>query len=242
MNPIRLIAAALVFVWCAPGLPALASDQTYTYTVLHPILGEIGSWVDRVERSGGQTRIDTRLHVIIRILGVVAYREETQGSEVMQGDRLISVENVGDRDGQPIDVHGRIQDGKFVVKSRAGVLTGPLDIVPSDPWMVHGTMQGKVVSTRTGQIVDVSVTGGEMTTIQLQGVSVHVRHYVVVGDKRQEVWLGENGVPLMFRSIEDDIPIDFVLKTPLAQAVPGFVAAVTPVAPTPPARTGASDR
>ncbi|HUK10055.1 MAG TPA: DUF6134 family protein [Stellaceae bacterium] len=240
MNPIRLTVFVLAMAWCALGARALASEQIYTYTVVHPILGEIGSFTDRVNRSGVQTRVDTQLHVLVRILGVVAYREESQGSEVLEGDRLISLESDGDRDGQPIDVHGRVQDGKFVVKSRAGTISAPLDITPSDPWLVRGAMQAKVVSTRTGQIVDVSVTGGETVTIQLQGVSAHARHYLITGDKRQEVWMADNGIPLMMRSIEDNVPIDFVLKTPLAQAVPGFVAAAAPTAPQ--VRTNPSDR
>jgi endonuclease YncB( thermonuclease family) len=175
---------------------------------------------------------------------VVAYREEEQSTEVLQGNRLISLESIGDRDGQPVDIHGRIQDGKFVVKSKTGTIAAPLDVVPSDPWMVRLGSQGKVVSTRTGEVVDVNVTGGDIVTIQLQGVSVHARHYVIVGDKRQEVWMGDNDVPLKMRSYEDDgVTVDFVLKTPLAQAVPGFVAvAAAPVPEAPQARAGTSDR
>jgi Family of unknown function (DUF6134) len=238
--PIRLTAFALGMGWCALAVPAAASEQTYTYSVLHPVFGDIGIFTDRIDRSGGQLRIDTQMHVAVRLLGVVAYREEAQGSELMQGNQLISIENVGDIDGQPLSVHGQISGGKFVVRSRAGTVMAPLNVLPSDPWLVRLSNQGKVVSTRTGQVVDVTVTGGEPATVEIQGASLHTHHYIVNGDKRQEIWMADNGVPLKFRSFEDGTAIDFVLKTPLSQAIPGYVAAATRSSPE--VRVGGSDR
>jgi hypothetical protein len=240
VNPIRLTAFALGLGSCMLAVPTVAAEQTYTYTVLHPVFGDIGNFTDRIDRSGGQLRIYTHMDVAVRLLGVLAYREEAQGSEVMQGNQLVSIENVGDVDGQPLSVHGQISGGKFVVKSRAGTITAPLNVVPSDPWLVRLSTQGKVVSTRTGQVVDVTVTGGEPATVEVQGAPLRTHHYIVNGDKRQEVWMDDSGIPVKFRSLEDGVAIDFVLKTPLAQAIPGYVATASRVVPE--ARAGASDR
>src|SRR5579863_6556279 len=232
MNPIRLGALSLCLGACTVAAPALAMEQTYTYSIVHPTFGDIGSFTYRIDRTGDQTSIHTQLRVAVRMVGVVVYREQADGVEVLQGRRLVSLENVGDQDGQKINVHGRVEGGRFMVNSPAGSFAAPLDVEPSDPWLVHGTTQSKVVSTRTGQVVDVSVTGGEPVSIEVQGTWVRARHYIVNGDKRQEVWMADNSVPVMFRSIEDGTPIDFVLKTPLSQAVPGYVAAAPAPGPT----------
>lgn len=232
MNPIRLGALSLCLGACAVMTPAVAMGQTYTYSIVHPTFGDIGNFTDRIERSGDRMSIHTQLRVAVRMLGVVVYREHSDGTEVLQGRRLVSLENVGDQDGMEINVHGRVEGGRFMVNSPTGSVPAPLDVLPSDPWLVRNTTQGKVVSTRTGQVVDVSVTGGEPVAIEVQGTWLRTRHYVANGDKRQEIWMADNSVPVMFRSFEDGTPIDFVLKTPLSQAVPGYVAAVPAPGPT----------
>jgi hypothetical protein len=224
MSRIRC-AIAMVLMTGAGALsaPAMAGEQIYTYTVLHPVFGDIGTFVDRIDHTDGQTRIQTQLRIAVHLVGVTAYRWDADGVEVMQGNRLISMENVGDRDGKPLDIHGKLSGGQFVVKSTAGTISAPPGVMPSDPWLVHAVGAGQVVSTATGQVVDVTVTGGEAATIEVQGMLVRTRHFVIDGDKRQEVWMAENNVPVKFRSIEDTVPIDFVLKTPLSQAIPGYL-------------------
>jgi len=232
MNAIRLGALSLCLGACTVAAPAVAAEQTYTYSIVHPTFGDIGVFTDRIEHTGDQMSIHTQLRIAVRMVGVVVYREQADGVEVLQGRRLVALENVGDKDGKNFNVHGRIEGGRFMVNSPAGSFAAPLDVLPSDPWLVHGATQGKVLSTRTGQVVDVTVTGGEPVSIEVQGSWVRARHYIVNGDKRQEIWMADNSVPVMFRSFEDGMPIDFVLKTPLSQAVPGYVAAVPPPGPT----------
>ena len=47
----------------------------------------------------------------------------------------------------------------------------------------------------------------------MNGDSISVRHFIVMGDKRQEVWLDNREIPVMFRTVEDATPIDFVLQS-----------------------------
>src|SRR5579864_5405424 len=176
MGSIRLSAIALCVGTCALAAPAMALEQTYTYSIVHPTFGDIGVFTDRIERTGDQMSIHTQLRVAVHMIGMTVYRESADGVEVMQGKRLVTLENVGEQDGEKINVHGRVEGGRFMVNSPAGSVAAPLDVVPSDPWLVHGTTQGKVVSTRTGQVVDVSVTGGEPVSVEVQGTWVRARH------------------------------------------------------------------
>jgi hypothetical protein len=67
----------------------------------------------------------------------------------------------------------------------------------------------------------------------MDGVAVSLRHFVVTGFNREDVWLDSAGIPVMFRSFEDGTPIDFVLQNALGAAVAASLGAKTTSAPPP---------
>jgi len=105
-----------------------------------------------------------------------------------------------------------------VVTSPAGVVAAPADIAPSDPWVLKQIGVGTVVSVKTGRIIVTRVTGGEPAKVSLQGVTVATRHFMARGEREQEIWLNDQDVPIMFRSVESGTPIDFVLTSPWRDA------------------------
>ncbi|HLJ18893.1 MAG TPA: DUF6134 family protein [Stellaceae bacterium] len=226
MTRAKAIAGAIGLSVVAGALPAVAGQQVYTYTVVHPTYGEIGTFTDTIDRSAETTRIDSHLRVAVKLLGVTAYREESDASEIMNGNRLVSLESVTNKDGRHLEVHGSAQGDKFMVNCTLGSFAAPGTIAPSDPWVVKHTGDDMVVSTSTGKIVHVQVTGGDYDLISMNGASVSARHFVINGDKRQEVWLDNRDIPIMFRTFEDGTPIDFVMQNATAGASTTTVAAL----------------
>jgi len=196
----------------AGGAPAWAGQQIYTYSVVHPIYGEIGTFTDTIDRSAEATRIEAHLRVAVTLLGVVAYREESDTTEILRGDRLISLQSVTNKDGRHLEVHGEARGDQFQINCTIGSFSAPGSISPSDPWLVKRTGEEVVVATSTGRIVHVQVSGGDYDVISVNGGPVSARHFVVSGDKQQEVWLDSRDVPIKFRTVEDGTPIDFVLQ------------------------------
>lgn len=206
--------------------PALAGQQLYTYSVVHPIYGEIGTFTDMIDRSPGAMRIDAHLRIAVKVLGVIAYREESDTTEVLQGNRLVSLRSVTDKDGRHLEVHGEAQGDQFMVNATAGSYAAPATIAPSDPWLVKHTGEELVVSTSTGKMVSVHISGGAYDMVSMGDASVPARHYIVNGDKQQEVWLDNREIPIKFRSVENGTPIDFVLRNATAAAGSTTVAAL----------------
>ena len=85
------IASAMGLGVMASAAPALAAQQVYTYSVVHPVYGEIGTFTDTIDRSAEALRIDAHLRIAVKLLGVVAYREESDTTEVLRGGRLVSL-------------------------------------------------------------------------------------------------------------------------------------------------------
>src|SRR5581483_4068113 len=61
-HPMARAAVAAWLVLCGlSGAAAAQPAETYSYTIHHPTFGDIGTYTDRVERNGGDMRVETRL-------------------------------------------------------------------------------------------------------------------------------------------------------------------------------------
>ena len=214
------IAAAVGLSVIAGAAPGASGPQIYNYSVLHPIYGRIGTLTDTINRSSETTRIDARLRIAVKILGIVVSRQKTDTTEILHGDRLVSLQSVTEKDGRHFEVHGEIRGDKFVVNAAAGSFTGPATIAPSDPWILKRTGEQTVVFTDTGRITNMYISGGYYDTVSVDGASISVRHFIVMGDKRQEVWFNNRDIPVMFRTVEDGTRIDFVLQNATTALAP----------------------
>lgn len=199
-------------------MPSRAQEQAYSYDVVHPLYGTIGTFTESIARRGGTTQIDSHLRVAVRILGIVFHREDADHTEIFRGDRLVLLRATTTTNGTRVDVRGDAEGDHFVVTSPSGVVEASAEIVPSDPWLLKISGIGTVVSTKTGQIIPTRVTGGEKATVSVQGVTIATRHFMARGEKQQETWLNDRDVPVRFRSIENGTAIDFVLTSPLRDA------------------------
>ena len=215
MKPLKAFVIAAGLSPLLGAAPALAGQQVYVYAVMHPSYGRIGTLTDTVDRSPDAMQVNQRLRVTVQLLGVVVYREQSDITEIMRGDRLVSLESVTDRNAKHTEVHGKAQGDQFVVDATLGSFTGPASTSPSDPWALENTGTHTLVYISSGRIRDAQVSGGQNEKISLNGGAVSLRHFVVTGLNRQEVWLDSGGIPVLFRSFEDGTPIDFVLEQAL---------------------------
>lgn len=218
MGAVRLTACAVVggvagYLTMSPS--ATASERAFTYAVMHPFYGDIGTLTEVVDRQSDTTRIDSHLSVAVKLLGIVAYREDNDAVEVMRDDRLISLQCRDTKNGASSEVQGQAEGDHFVVNTPAGIFTAPASVEPSDPWLIKGVGDGVMVSTKSGKILNAHIMGGEEMSVTVQGARVSVRHYTIYTDKLQEVWVDRRDVPVMFRTLVNGDQIDFVLQTPL---------------------------
>jgi hypothetical protein len=196
--------------------PKLAGQLVYTYAVRHPLYGKIGTFTDTIDRNPETMRIDGRLRIAVKFLGIVVYRQESDITAIMHDDRLVSLQSVTKKDGEYLEVSGEAQGDQFVVNATAGSFVGPATSLPSDPFVLKGTGEGTLIFTDTGRIISVQVSGGDHGTVSVNGNSVSARHFIIEGVTRREVWLDNGGIPVMFRIVENGTPIDFVLQNATA--------------------------
>jgi hypothetical protein len=216
MVTVRLALAGLAAVAAAAlgALPAVAAVTVYDYHIEHPRYGMIGTYSNAVNRTGDAIEIDTELHVAVKILGIVMFREDATRTEHWQGDRFVSFTGVTVTNGAKIALSGRAQGDNFVVTSPEGTVTVPGRVHPSNPWGQQVLGTDLMMSTKTGKIDQVRVSGGAPQSVTFDGKDLRLRQYEIDGTKRQFVWLDDHGVAVAFRTEEDGSPVDFVLSHP----------------------------
>jgi hypothetical protein len=202
--------------------PAAASTESYQYRVIHPTYGDIGTYTNLVQRDGNDTLVTSNLRIAVRVLGIVVFRQEAQRTERWQGQKLISFDGVTTTNGEPMKVHGEARDGGFVITGPGGTVVAPASIHPSNPWSPMVLHAKVMMSTRTGQVLQAHVSGGETEPVALAGTTLRLHQYEVVSDKQQFVWFDDNGTPVAFRTAEHGTPIDFILqrRQEIADATP----------------------
>jgi hypothetical protein len=203
--------ASLALAVAAASSPAFAARQIYEYRVIHASYGEIGTYTNVVDRDGDATRVDSELHVAVRFLGIVVFRQEARRSEYWRHDRLVSFDGVTVTNGEKLEVRGEARDGGFAITTASGTVMAPADIHPSNPWSAMILSADVMMSTRTGKVTPVRVSGGEKEAVAFNGNTLRLHQYEVFSDKHQIVWLDDRGVTIAFRTEENGSPVDFVL-------------------------------
>jgi hypothetical protein len=208
-----LLACAMLGVALVAG-PAHAAREVYTYRVIHPTYGEIGTYTNVVERSGNDATIQTELKIAVKKIGIVVYRQEASRAEHWRNDKLLSFEGVTVTNGDKLEVRGEARGNGFAITTPSGTVMAPGNVHPSNPWSAMVLNTDYMMSTKTGRLVHVQVKGGQEQPVALAGATLRLHQYEIVGDKRQFVWLDGSGTPVAFRTEEDGALVDFILAAP----------------------------
>lgn len=209
-------ATALIFAsaLCAFVTPACAETQTYQYEVEHPTFGHIGTYTNIIEQSGDRTHVESVLHVAVRLLGITVYRQDATRSEDWHNGRLVAFHGITTTNGTSVDVAGEAHGNTFVITTPDGTTRAPADVRTSNPWSPNFLGAHVVMSTKSGRIEDVRISGSGETPVTFDGKTQTLHQYLIDGEKRGVVWLDDRNVPIAFKVWEGGTPIQFVLTSP----------------------------
>lgn len=210
-RPSSLLACAALIGACAGVHPALAGPDVYEYRIEHPVYGDIGTYTNIVDKSGSEADVETKLNIVVKLLGIVVHREEAERHEQWQNDRLTLFRSLTTVNGQPTAVAGEARGDTFVVTSPAGTFDAPADIRLSNPWSLNFVHADLVMSTKSGRIFKAHLDDVKDVVVSADGKTERLREFDVTTDKHQSVWMDDHNVPIAFRTEENGTPVDFVL-------------------------------
>jgi hypothetical protein len=183
----------------------------YHYRIDHARYGDIGTYVNVVTRRGDDTEVQSEMHVTVKMLGIVMFREDARRTEYWHGNRLVTFHGTTVTNGTRVDVNGEAQGGDFVVTNGSTKIVAPGNVHPSNPWSSMVLDTDAVMSTKTGEVFKAQVKGGAVEQVTFDGNARRLRQYEVLDDKREFVWFDERGIPEAFRVFQDGSTVDFIL-------------------------------
>ena len=202
---IRICSVASAVVISAVALisagPASAAVQKFVYQIRHSTYGTIGTYTNAIETSGGKTTVTSEGRIRVAILGIVLYRQDFDRVERWMGDRLMSFQGLTTTNGRATEVKGEAEGDKFAVNSPNGSFTAPADVKIANPWSDVVLKGSAMMTPDRGLVEDVTIRPAEMTELAINGSKVRARRYEIArpsGEKRYEVWMDDEGTPVMF--------------------------------------------
>lgn len=211
-TPPLVLAALLLCIASLSTSVASAAEQVYEYQIKHPIFGDIGTYTNTVKRTGASTDVETRINVVVTILGNVMFRQEAERRERWTNGRLSAFHGVTQTNGTRVEVQGEARADGFVIRTPQGTVVAPADVHPTNPWspriLAAQTMMAPATGRLTkGRVVDVK----DELVPRRDGGTAKLRRYEIESDKRHVVWFDDAGVARAFRIEEGGAMIDFIL-------------------------------
>ena len=226
MNRSRIIFACAAILGATAALfplSANASRQIYEYRIVHPTFGNVGTYTNIIDEIGDKIEVRTELHVVVKLLGIVLFRQEAERTERWLGNRMIAFQSVTTTNGDALEVHGEAQGDGFVITTPAGVFTAPANVHPSNPWSLKVFESDVMMSTKTGEFFPVSVSNSGQDDVTIDGADIKLQRYDIIGRKHDIVWLDDGGVPVAFEIEQGNKQIEFQLTRSLNQ--PEYISA-----------------
>jgi hypothetical protein len=196
--------------------PASAALQKFVYQVRHSTYGRIGTYTNSVETTGDRTTVTTEGRIRVSILGIVLYRQDFDRVERWMGERLMSFQGLTTTNGRSTEVKGKAEGDTFAVSSPNGTFIAPATVKLANPWSETVLKGGTMMTPYRGLVEDVKVHPAEMTELPINGSKVRARRYEIArltGERRYEVWVDEEGTPVMFNMNTSRGKVTFTLTS-----------------------------
>ncbi|MCZ6847496.1 MAG: DUF6134 family protein [Alphaproteobacteria bacterium] len=204
------ILAAVAFA-IAPAR-AGAPPGTYEYAVHHSTYGDIGTFTNTVTHKGDEVIVNTRVRIAVKILFIVAHREEADRKEVWRNGQLVSYDSLTQENGKRLAVKGRANGSKFIIEGLDGRIEAPAAVHPPNPWSITITEKTLLLATASGKLLKVKATPVGEETIELPDRKVKARRFKVTGDMDLDLWYDENDVMVRFTYAADGENVMFTLQ------------------------------
>ena len=186
-------------------------DRVFTYSVHHPIHGEIGSYTNHIKDTGDEVSVRNEIRIVVKILFAVAHAQNGDNTEVWRNGRLVSYQGVTKENGEEIKITGRADGKQFVIETPEGRVEAPAHVSPNNPWSMGILKASVLMGTKSGSLYRVQVTGGEKRTVKVGAREVETRYYKVDGDAQYELWFDDRGIPVKFTDRRENGLITFKL-------------------------------
>jgi hypothetical protein len=157
-------AAGLAAVGLTPAA-ARASGAARRFTILRDG-DDIGRHVIELTREGDRVFAAVDVEIVVRVLGIAAYRYEMKNREVWQGGRLQSIDSDVNDDGRRKTVRARREGGALKVSSAFFTGAAPDDVATTTYFTTEFLKRPTWISTDSGELYPMRVSKAGAATVE----------------------------------------------------------------------------
>jgi len=174
---------------------------------------EIGKHTVDFARDGDTLRVESRVELVVRLLGIPVFRYKYAAEERWRRDALFGLAVKINNDGSPIVVDAERAGDKLDVKGTNGSFVLPGAIMPTTHWDMRIVHENEVLNTTNGKPDHVDVVKGKVERIATANGTIDATHYVYTGDLQAEVWYDAEGHWVKLRFLgKDGTPVEYVCE------------------------------
>lgn len=193
--------------------PWVASDgAVIDFTVLRK--GKrFGSHVLTFERDDtGKLEVTTDVDLQVKIGPITAFKYRLDSLEQWVDGQLVALSGKSNNDGRKGEVVAETEGGDLVVDGTKFDGALPLGIIPSSHWNRLQVYQSQMLSTETGEVLDIDVELIGDDKVQVGDQMIDATHYRLTSDLTVDLWYDRQSrwVKLAFQVRGQDI--EYVLN------------------------------
>ena len=119
---------------------------------------------------------------------ITMFRYELEATETWKDGKLVGLSGKTNDDGDGEYVEASADGDMLTIDGSAYSGTVPVGIIPSSHWNIGEAFSTKILSTESGEILDVSVEKIGRETVSVGGEDVEATHYRLVSDLTVDLW------------------------------------------------------
>jgi hypothetical protein len=171
------------------------------------------------EKEGERLIVTTQIDLVVKVLGITAYRYRHRSRETWLGDALQSFASQTDDNGKAWSVRASRDASGLRVERTAPDAAGPVQAtmpaatMPSTHWNARQAAQGFLLNAQKGTQEDIAVTPLGRESVRTLSGFVLATHYRYDGGVRMDQWFDERGRWVKSRfTASDGSVIDYLLQ------------------------------
>jgi len=169
--------------------PWLATDgAVIDFTVLRK--GKpFGRHILSFERDeDGELTVTTDVDLQVKFGPITAFKYRLDSVETWMDGQLTALSGTSNSDGRKGKVTATQQGEDLAIDSTKFTGTLPLSIIPSSHWNRLQVYQDQMLSTETGEVLDIDVETIGEETVMVDGQAVPATHYRLTSDLTVDLW------------------------------------------------------
>lgn len=166
---------------------------------------------DRAE--DGELTVTTDVDLDVKFGPITAFKYRLDSVERWVDDKLVSLNGICNNDGKKAKVAAEAEAGLLSVTSSEFNGDISTDIIPSSHWNILQMYQNRMISTESGELLDIDVETIGRDTVKVGTRSVEATHYRLKSDINVDLWYDDQSrwVKLTFETKGQNI--EYVLNS-----------------------------